>query len=157
MVVSPGGEAAKKVGIPLKPVYPFVWLAITLATPGGGNARLVAEGVGEDAAVAVRGGFRGASTWGKPKTLADHFARHGTDFGVRTADDYAEMASGFLRRSQAERLPTKIDPQGVIRVYDPKTNTFGAFNPNGTTRTFYKPTRGEAYWADQPGVSPWTP
>jgi pyocin large subunit-like protein len=110
---------------------------------------------------APRGGLRSANTWGRSSTLADHFRRHGADFAARTADDYAEAASNFLRRSQAERLPTKIDAQGVIRVYDPTTNTFGAYNPSGTTRTFYKPnpaTHGYPtnldYWNAQPGVSP---
>jgi len=30
-------------------------------------------------------------------------------------------------------MPTKIDGDGVIRVYDPKTNIFGSFNADGTT------------------------
>jgi pyocin large subunit-like protein len=71
------------------------------------------------------------------------------------------MASAFLRRSQAQRFPTKIDAQGVIRVYDPKTNTLGAYNPSGTTRTLYKPDPAAHgyptnldYWNAQPGVSP---
>ena len=34
--------------------------------------------------------------------------------------------------------PTKVDDNGVTRVYDPRTNTFGAYNADGTTRTFYK-------------------
>lgn len=61
------------------------------------------------------------------------------------------MASDFLQRAQKERLPTKIDKDGVMRAYDPATNTFGAYNPNGTTRTFFKPDRGPKYWDDQPG------
>ena len=49
----------------------------------------------------------------------------------------------------------KIGPDGVIRVYDPETNSFASFNMNGTTKTFFKPkwstlTRG-LYWEDQPG------
>jgi RHS repeat-associated protein len=98
-------------------------------------------------------GLGGASTWGRAETLADHFARHGDDFGARTANEYAEAASSFLRRSQAERLPTKIDSKGIIRVYDKATNTFGAYNPNGTTATFFKPAEAASYWAKQPGVA----
>ena len=91
-----------------------------------------------------------ATTWGRAETLADHFGRHGVDFGAKTADEYASMASRFLQESQAAKLPTKIDRQGVIRVFDPKTGTFGSFNPNGTTRTFFKPNRPD-YFKDQPG------
>jgi pyocin large subunit-like protein len=98
---------------------------------------------------------RGAH-WGNPKTLARHFRDHGADFGAKNADDYARQASDFLRSSQAGGLPTKIDADGVIRVFDPKSNTFGAFNPDGTTRTFFKPS-SPTYWDRQPGSAPWTP
>ena len=96
----------------------------------------------------------GRAAWGRTDTLDDHFDRHGADFGARNADDYAQQASNALRTSQAERWPTKIDSDGVIRVYDPKTNTFGAYNPDGTTRTFFKPKRGSAYWDDRRGSPP---
>ena len=64
-------------------------------------------------------------SWGRAETLGDHFARHGADFGATSADEYAAQASRFLQRAQAERLPTKIDSHGVIRAYDPDTNTLG--------------------------------
>jgi RHS repeat-associated protein len=92
------------------------------------------------------------NTWGNPDSLADHFERHGKDFGAKTPEDYAAQASKLLQRAQKEGLPTKIDPKGTIRVYDPATNTFGAFNPDGTTKTFFKPT-SPGYWDSQPGVS----
>jgi hypothetical protein len=98
-----------------------------------------------------------SETWGNPNTLARHFRDHGADFAARNADEYANMASDFFQRSQLNRLPTRIDADGVIRVYDPATNTFGAFNPSGTTRTFFTPKRGIDYWCDQPGTSPWGP
>ncbi|MGE3231440.1 MAG: hypothetical protein AB7J30_18570, partial [Hyphomicrobium sp.] len=126
------------------------------------NLRLSGDGVRGIPAIAydLASGFsvaaRGLTHWGNPKTLADHFARHGKDFGAKSADDYAKQASDFFRRSQADRLPTKIDADGVIRVYDPRSNTFGAFNPDGTTRTFFKPT-SPTYFDRQPGGAPWGP
>ncbi len=92
-----------------------------------------------------------ATTWGRAETLADHFARHGGDFAAKTADEYAGMASRFFQESQAAKLPTKIDSQGVIRVFDPNTGTFGSFNPNGTTRTLFKPS-SPTYFDRQPGT-----
>ena len=86
-----------------------------------------------------------------PATLERHFTDHGADFGTTSAEDYANQASQFFQRSQAQGLPTKIDANGVIRVYDPASNTFGAFNPNGTTRTFFKPT-SPTYFQRQPGT-----
>ena len=103
----------------------------------------------------------GVCNWGNPNTLDDHFARHGADFGATSAEDYAQKASDFLQQSQEDNLPTKIDSNGVTRVYDPASNTFGSYNADGTTKTFYSPdtvlhgypTNGD-YWAAQPGVAP---
>ena len=92
-----------------------------------------------------------AESWGNATTLARHFRDHGADFGARNADEYASMASEFLQRAQREGLPTKIDSDGIIRIHDPVTNTFGAYNPNGTTRTLFKPT-SPTYFERQPGV-----
>lgn len=91
------------------------------------------------------------SNWGNPTTLNGHFKSHGSDFGAKTAQEYANMGSDFLRRSQQQGIPTKVDQAGVIRVYDTSTNTFGSYNPNGTTRTFFKPGSGASYWNQQPG------
>ena len=90
-------------------------------------------------------------SWANLKTLDDHFARHGADFGATSADDYARMGSEFFQRGGAQHLPTKITPDGTIRMYDPATNTFGSFAPNGMTKTLFKPTSPD-YWSRQPGV-----
>jgi len=157
-VVVPAGEVATVLAVGASVPIVLHSTAVQGQLSAGNMPILLGEGGPK---TPTRGVPDGASTWGKPETLADHFARHGADFGARTAQEYAEMASAFLRRSQAERLPTKIDAQGVIRVYDPKTNTFGAYNPGGTTRTFYKPgpaTHGYPtnldYWNAQPGGKP---
>lgn len=92
-------------------------------------------------------------SWGNPGSLAQHFRDHGADFGATSAADYARQASIFFQRGLQEGLPTKIDSGGIIRIYDPSTNTFGAFNPDGTTATFFKPT-SPTYWDRQPGTSP---
>jgi hypothetical protein len=47
------------------------------------------------------------------------------------------MANDFFQKSRAEGFPTKVDSEDVIRVYDSNTNTFGSYNPDGTTRTFF--------------------
>jgi len=83
--------------------------------------------------------IKGPATWANPKTLLPHFANHGKDFGARTAGEYSQAASDFLRRSQIERLPTKIGTDGTIRIYDATTNTFGSYTPGGGTKTFFKP------------------
>jgi len=89
-------------------------------------------------------------TWGHPSSLPDHFARHGGDFGARDPEDYARMAWEFGQRAKFEHLPTKIDDSGVRRVFDPKTGAFAAYNPDGTTKTFFKP-GSPGYFDRQPG------
>ncbi|CAB4243598.1 protein of unknown function [Methylacidimicrobium sp. AP8] len=97
--------------------------------------------------------------WARPETLYRHSVEHEKDFGATGPASYARMAQEFLRRAQAEGLPTKIDSEGVIRIYDPATATFGVYNADGTTATFFKPYGGEpkkaqAYFDRQPGNSP---
>ncbi len=119
------------------------------ATALGAGLGVVAPGSGYGRG--FRGGLKAADSWGSARTLSRHFKDHGADFGVGSAEEYAELASDFLASSRKTGRVTKIGNDGVIRVYDPSTNTFGAYNPDGTTRTFFKPKRGEAYWHDQPG------
>lgn len=89
------------------------------------------------------------SKWGNPDTLQDHFDRHGSDFGAKSSKQYASKANDFY--NSRSKYEIKVDKNGAVRVYDPNTNTFGAYNADGTTRTFYKPTGGQAYFDRQPG------
>jgi hypothetical protein len=105
----------------------------------------------------------GKVTWGRPETLRDHVwggpsrpngPPHGSDFGVRTQGQYTRLATNFLQDAQARGYLVKVARNGSIRVYDPATNTFGAYGADGTTRTFFKPGNGMAYWNTQPGSAP---
>ena len=88
--------------------------------------------------------------WGNKETLDDHYTRHGSDVGAKDALDYAKKANEFYNnRSQYQ---VKVDSKGVIRVYDSKNNIFGSYNADGTTRTLFSPTRGQAYFDSQPGI-----
>jgi hypothetical protein len=93
---------------------------------------------------------RSAQTWGNPASLLDHFARHGADFGAHNAEEYARMASELLLRAKTEGLPAKVDGDGVLRVFDPRTGAFGAYNRDGTTKTFFR-TGSRDYFERQPG------
>jgi pyocin large subunit-like protein len=92
------------------------------------------------------------AAWGNAASLPDHFARHGRDFGAKNPEDYARMASEFLQRAKAEGLPAKQDEAGVLRVFDPGSGAFAAYNRDGTTKTFFKPGSRD-YFARQPGRS----
>ena len=89
-------------------------------------------------------------TWGTMGSLPDHFARHGADFNAKDADDYARLAWEFLQRARSEGLPMKVDEDGVLRVFDPKTRAFASYNRDDKTKTFFK-TQSRDYFERQPG------
>jgi hypothetical protein len=130
------------------------WLATNVFTAtGSAPSKVLAheplspssdKAVGESPAPSAR------KTWGNYATLADHFARHGADFHAKDPEDYARMAWEFLQRAKVEGLPAKVDEERVLRVFDPTTGAFGAYNHNGTTRTFFKPGSRD-YFDRQPG------
>jgi filamentous hemagglutinin len=45
----------------------------------------------------------------------------------------------------------KARPNGDILLYDPKTNTFGAYDKFGTPKSMFRPTAGIAYFLAQAG------
>jgi hypothetical protein len=112
--------------------------------PGESRARI--DGVATEAVKVPAA----KATWGSPGSLQDHFDRHGKDFGAADADAYAAKAWLFLREARAGHHKAKIDDAGNLRVYDPATRSFAAYNRNGTTKTFFKPGRRD-YFDDQPG------
>ena len=103
----------------------------TVATVTGPLSVLVLKSVAADTGGAGALRLTTEESWGNPATLEDHFLDHGADFGAANADEYASQASQFLQDGLADGLPTKIDTDGIIRVYDPATNTFGAYNADG--------------------------
>ncbi len=90
-------------------------------------------------------------TWGNVSSLQDHYDRHGADFQSRSPDDYAAQAWQFLQRAKAGALPMKWDDaDSTLRVFDPKTRAFAAYNRDGTAKTYFRPGNA-SYWQRQPG------
>jgi hypothetical protein len=89
-------------------------------------------------------------TWANVATLRDHYERHGRDFAATSAEDYAAQAWRFLQRAKTEGLPAKIDPEGTLRVWDPRTRSFAAYTRQGLTKTYFKPGSRD-YFERQPG------
>jgi len=134
-------------------------VGIGLLSVGGGYgkaARLVA-GHFDNVADASKG-LKGAKAWASPTKYKEHYLDHASEFGARSADEYTDLARDFLQRAQSDKLPTKIDKDGIVRVYDEAANTLGSYNPDGTIRTFFKPdpaVHGQGtnldYWNNQQG------
>jgi pyocin large subunit-like protein len=55
--------------------------------------------------------------------LRGYFRDHGQDFGAGSQEEYARLESLFLQDAPRRNLPMKIDKDGIIRIYDPTTNT----------------------------------
>ena len=79
--------------------------------------------------------------FGDARKLADHFARHGADFGAANAAAYERQAGNFLTGPRNSETLTKIRPNGDIVVFNPNTDEFGILSRSGVIRTYYKPNR----------------
>jgi pyocin large subunit-like protein len=87
--------------------------------------------------------------WGRPETLQDHFERHGPDFGSKTPQEYVRQSEEFFVKglNNPSSTDVRVDPgTGDIRIYDRATNTLGAYNADGSTKTFFKPDPGRFSW-----------
>lgn len=93
----------------------------------------------------------GHSSWGRPETLADHFARHGREIGASSPEDYVAKAAQLRRRALAGELPMKRSGDGTLRVFDARTNAFAAYNADGSTKTFFR-ANDASYFQRQPGT-----
>ena len=72
--------------------------------------------------------------------------------GATSEEEYTRMAHEFyLNKGQYQ---VKVDKEGITRVYDAARNLFGAYNPDGTTRTYLAPTGGQAYFDKQKWAMP---
>jgi hypothetical protein len=92
-----------------------------------------------------------SQTWCRLDTLEDHFERHGADFKSTSSDHYAAQAWRFLQHARQSALPMKWDAADrTLRVWEPKTRTFAAYDSRGRTRTFFRPSNPD-YWNRQPG------
>ena len=72
--------------------------------------------------------------------------------GATSEEEYTRMAHEFyLNKGQYQ---VKVDIEGITRVYDAARNLFGAYNPNGTTKSYFAPTGGQAYFDNQEWAMP---
>src|SRR5262249_54413329 len=70
--------------------------------------------------------------------LQDHFARHGGDFGAKTATEYEQQAARFLNGPLQKGVLQTVRPNGDIVRFNPATNEFGVAASNGIIRTYFK-------------------
>jgi hypothetical protein len=95
--------------------------------------------------VAIRAeiGFR------TPDLLAEHYRKHGREFGPINIDEYLVRAQTLRDRPASGDVLEAVRADGVTTRYDRVSGAFLAFNRDGTIRTFFRPNSGEAYYRRQ--------
>jgi pyocin large subunit-like protein len=83
------------------------------------------------------------------KQFEEHFAKHGSEFGNITPDQYLHLAQELRDAPAGGPILEIVKPDGVITRFDKRSGAFGAFNPDRTIRTFFKPNNGERYFHRQ--------
>jgi pyocin large subunit-like protein len=81
--------------------------------------------------------------------LDEHYAKHGQEFGDVTRGQYLELAQALRDAPKGGEILEAIRPDGAITRFDRRYGYFGAYNPDGTIRTFFIPNAGESYFRRQ--------
>jgi pyocin large subunit-like protein len=81
--------------------------------------------------------------------LEEHYAKHGQEFGNITRGQYLELAQALRDEPKGGNILEAVRADGVITRFDRSHRYFGAYNPDGTIRTFFIPNTGESYFRRQ--------
>lgn len=96
-------------------------------------------------------GFRDASR------LAEHFRKHGAEFGEITEAEYLRRAQALRDRPAGGEILEARRSDGVVTRFDRGDGSFLAFDADRTIRTYFRPNDGEAYFRRQLQRPPGTP
>ncbi|MEP6574692.1 MAG: hypothetical protein ABJD11_18470 [Gemmatimonadota bacterium] len=81
--------------------------------------------------------------------LAEHFRKHGAEFGRISSAEYLLEAQALRDRPASGGVLELARGDGTITRFDQGSGAFIAFDADGTIRTFFKPNDGEAYFRRQ--------
>jgi hypothetical protein len=98
------------------------------------------EPTSSDIAVKDVGGFAAA------EKLLEHFNKHGSEFGYKTANEYLR---GAQRLIDSKQVLTFTRANGDKLFYNPNKNEFAVLSGEGIIRTYFKPRNGYRYWQKQ--------
>lgn len=88
------------------------------------------------------------------RSLDEHFAKHGAEFGKITKAEYLEMAQSLRDAPLSKEVLEAKRADGVITRFHKKKGWFLAFNANRRIRTFFIPNDGERYFRRQAARTP---
>jgi pyocin large subunit-like protein len=81
--------------------------------------------------------------------LDEHFAKHGTEFGAISKAEYLRLAQELRDAPAGGPILEARRRDGEFSRFDRRRGYFGAYNPDGTIRTFFIPNNGERYFRRQ--------
>ena len=80
--------------------------------------------------------------------MDSHYAKHGSEFGNITKDQYLKGAQDLVN-SNGTNILTKTRANGDVVFYNKVTNEFAVKTSDGVIRTYFKPTDGVDYFYRQ--------
>ena len=83
------------------------------------------------------------------KQFDEHFQKHGRELGAITQAEYILLAQGLRDAPVGGPILEAVKPGGVISRFDRRKSYFGAYDRDGTIRTFFIPNDGERYFRRQ--------
>lgn len=84
-----------------------------------------------------------------PAQLDEHYAKHGAEFGSISKAEYLRLAQALRDAPAGGPILQARRPDGEFSKFDRRHGYFGAYNRDGTIRTFFIPNAGESYFRRQ--------
>jgi pyocin large subunit-like protein len=81
--------------------------------------------------------------------LDEHYQKHGSEFGAISEVEYLHLAQALRDAPAGGPILEARRPNGEFSRFDRRHGYFGAYNPDGTIRTFFIPNNGERYFRRQ--------
>lgn len=81
--------------------------------------------------------------------LVQHYRKHGHEFGNISQEEYLRQAVALRDAEVGGEVLEYVRADSIITRYARSSGAFIAFTPDGTIRTYFKPTHGEAYFYRQ--------
>jgi len=83
------------------------------------------------------------------RQFVEHYQKHGREFGNISQQEYLRLAQALRDAPAGGPILEAVKPGGIVTRFDRRTGYFGAYNPDGTIRTFFIPVDGERYFRRQ--------
>ena len=81
--------------------------------------------------------------------LNEHYSKHGAEFGNISKQEYLRLAQELRDTRPGGPILEARRSNGEFSRFDRRHGYFGAYNPDGTIRTFFIPNNGEHYFRRQ--------